>query len=81
MKKEYSLRDFHKKVSEISGNTIDLCRVVVEINLYNKITFSCYVDGLNKIFEGSTMEESLDKLHQSVNHSAPVNLIDVEIDF
>jgi hypothetical protein len=79
MKTIYSLKEFHQEVSKISGKEPKYCSVRVEYGIHDIWVFNCYVDGYNKIFAGSTMEESLNKLRQEVSPNPAPN-IDVEIE-
>jgi len=77
MRTVYSLREFHQKATQISGKPPEHVRVRAEIGLFNRLVFECYADGMG-IYEGKTMEESLDKLQEVVNPAH--NNDDVEIE-
>lgn len=79
MKVIYSLKEFRQRVVQISGKEPNLVHVRVEIELFGRTGFSCYVDGLGSYFTGITMEESLEKLQKAVTPPKPAD-IDVEIE-
>ena len=78
MKTIYSLKEFHEKAVEISGREPELVAVTIDYGLYHKIKFTCYAAGLHENFTGTSMEESLRKMQESVRPTPPN--IDVEID-
>jgi hypothetical protein len=79
MKTIYSLKEFHQEVAKIANKDPKYCSARVEYGIHDEYKFECYVDGYNKVFRGSTMEESLNKLREAVSPNPAPN-IDVEID-
>jgi len=79
MKIIYSLKEFRQRVVEITGKEPNLVHVIVGIELYGKMEFSCYADGLGAFYKGATMEEALEKLQNAITPTKPAD-IDVEIE-
>jgi hypothetical protein len=79
MKTIYSLKEFHQEVAKIANKNPKYCSARVEYGIHDEYSFECYVDGLGKVFRGTTMEESLNNLRKHVSPNPSPN-IDVEID-